>query len=114
MTTEKLTSLLQRRARLDEQIAAARRAESESARKADARRKIVVGAALLSAARQDPRLRKLLVETLGRVLGERDLALFATGDPGAGDLVLGTVGSAALGPIEGAAEGGWIESGHAG
>ena len=114
LATEKLTALLQRRARLDAQIAAAKRAESDAARRADTRRKVVVGAALLSAARQDPGLRKLLAETLGRVLNERDRALFASGDGAAGDLVLPGAEGAVPETTEAACGGGWVESGHAG
>lgn len=114
MTTEKLTALLQKRARLDERIAAARRSESDAARRADTRRKIVAGGALLALARRDPVARRWLRDALDRALSERDRALFAEGDEAAGDLVLGTVVPASPGPTENAAEGGWVESGHAG
>lgn len=110
LTAERLAGLLQRRARLDEQIATARRAESDAARKADARRKIIVGGVLLGAARRDPALRNLLAETLGRLLNERDRALFASGDEAAGDLVLPGAGTIVPDAPETAA-GGWDERG---
>ena len=114
LTTEKLTALLQRRARLDEQIAAAKRAESEAMRRADARRKIVVGGALLALARRDPGARLWLRDALYRTLSERDRALFALGDPGAGDLVLTASVPATPGATETAQGGGWDERGLTG
>ncbi len=112
--TERLAALLQRRARLDEAIAAARRAESEASRKADARRKIVVGATLLSAARRDPNVRAWLRGFLDQALSERDRALLADGDEAARDLVLALAPAIVPGPTEALQEGGWVERGLAG
>lgn len=114
LTTEKLAALLQKRARLDERIAVAKRAESVAARKADVRRKVVVGGALLALARRDPGARRWLRDALDRSLSERDRALFEAGDEAAGDLVLAAPGVAVPEPTAKADWGGWDERGFAG
>ena len=107
--SERLTALLQRRARLDEAIATVRRAESEARRRDDTRRKVVVGGALLALARRDPAARSWLHATLTTCLSERDRGLFATGDEAVGDIVLVPITAASLGPTESTQGGGWDE-----
>lgn len=72
-----LEGLLRRKANLETRIAGLRRQASERARKLDARRKILAGAVLMAAAKDDERVRTLLVRLLDKHLSsERDRSAF--------------------------------------
>lgn len=74
----KLEKLRQRREKLNAEIARAEKAERDRQRAQDTRRKIVLGAALLSELEQDPALRAQVRGILSRRLTqERDRALLA-------------------------------------
>lgn len=74
---ERLEALRQRRAQIDARLAALEARATADRRKADARRKIVIGAGVLVLAAQNPEFGRWLALRLPEVLAERDRPLVA-------------------------------------
>lgn len=67
---------MQKKAGLESKIRRLKTMQSTQARKEDAHRKIVIGAAIMAAMRDDPILRGTIARVLGeRIRGERDRAM---------------------------------------
>lgn len=75
MTVE-IKKLRERRARAEQKLASLKTRESDAKRKYDTRKKIVLGAALLSAAKRDEKMQRLLNYLIGTYLSEKDKRLF--------------------------------------
>lgn len=65
-TTDRLTKLKQRKAQLEQQIAAAESKAQVAARKLDTRRKIIVGGSILAAIEDSPGLREMVRAVLAQ------------------------------------------------
>lgn len=65
-TTDRLTKLKQRKAQLEQQIAAAESKAQVAARKLDTRRKIIVGGSILAAIEDSPGLREMVRTVLAQ------------------------------------------------
>lgn len=74
---ERIDALRQRRAQIEARIAAMEARATEDRRKADARRKIVIGAGVLALAARNPEFGRWLAMRLPEVLAERDWSLLA-------------------------------------
>lgn len=74
----KLEGLMQRKAKLEAEIARAKKSERERQRSQETRRKILIGAAILAEIDQEPSLKGVLQDILKRRLTqERDRELLA-------------------------------------
>ncbi len=74
-TKEKLESLQQRKAKLEQEIAALKARETAQERKEDTRLKVLVGAAMLADTKINPQTVQLIEEVLQRAItSERDRA----------------------------------------
>lgn len=65
-TADRLTKLKQRKAQLEQQIAAAESKAQVAARKLDTRRKIIVGGSILAAIEDNPGLREMVRAVLAQ------------------------------------------------
>lgn len=74
---ERMEALQQRRAQIDARLAALEARAAADRRKADARRKIVIGAGVLALAARNPEFGRWLALRLPEVLAERDWPLVA-------------------------------------
>jgi hypothetical protein len=71
-----LTTLMQRKAKLEGEIARARKAERAAERKADSRRKIILGSVVLAAMRQGALSEKGIRGLINRFAADRDKPVF--------------------------------------
>ena len=87
-TTDRLNRLQQRRAALDRQIAAAESEAKAAARKLDARRKIIIGGAVLAGIADSPGLAEMvktvLAQRVTRALDRAAVADLLDGTPKTG------------------------------
>lgn len=74
--TAELEKIRQQRARAEQRLAALKSRESDLKRKTDTRKKIVLGGALLAAARRDPQAAEMITRLAREHMSERDRALF--------------------------------------
>jgi hypothetical protein len=71
-----LTTLMQRKAKLESEIARAKKAEKAAERKADSRRKIILGSVVLAAMREGALSENGVRGLVGRFASERDKPVF--------------------------------------
>jgi hypothetical protein len=74
---EQVETLRQRRAQIDARLAALEARAAADRRKADTRRKVVIGAGVLALAARNPEFGRWLAMRLPEVLAERDRPLVA-------------------------------------
>jgi hypothetical protein len=93
-----LKSLLQKKAKIESDIARVKRATKDAARRADSRRKIVLGGVLIAAVREGKISETSVRALIDRFAADRDKAIFENWKFEAAEAVSADAGTAAPAP----------------